>query len=145
MNLHQKIPEWLPLDGLRVRIQHYGMQKLCNGCYGNHIRKDCENEKISWKDYIEIFKEENPEIPASFYGKWSENTTLSSKKKPTEKDFNIPTTQDELNEMMTNMMKSGFDKEAMMNIFKDRKAKLIQALEEHEKVSNECSINHQCQ
>ena len=30
MHLHQKIPEWLPLDGLRVRIQHPGMQKLCN-------------------------------------------------------------------------------------------------------------------
>ena len=24
MNLHQKIPEWLPLNGLRVRIQHAG-------------------------------------------------------------------------------------------------------------------------
>ena len=31
MNLYQKIPEWLPLEGLRIKIQHQGIQKLFNG------------------------------------------------------------------------------------------------------------------
>ena len=53
--------------------------------------------------------------------------------RPTEKEFNIPTTQDELNEMMSNMRKSGFDKETMMQVFKDRKAKLNEALEDYDK------------
>ena len=36
MNLHEKILEWLlPLDGLRVKVQHQGIQKLCNRCYGH--------------------------------------------------------------------------------------------------------------
>ena len=35
--------------------------------------------------------------------------------------------------MMSNMRKSGFDKEAMMQVFKERKAKLNQALEEYQK------------
>ena len=50
MILHQKIPEWLPMDGLRIKIQHKGIQKLCNVCYGNHLRKDCNEEKLSWPD-----------------------------------------------------------------------------------------------
>ena len=98
MHLHQKIPEWLPLDGLRVQIQHPGMQKLCNGCYGDHLRKDCKNEKVTWHDYVGIFKSQNPDIPESFYGNPSVKSSNNSCQRPTEKDFNIPTTQDEQNE-----------------------------------------------
>ena len=29
MKLHQKIPEWLPLEELRVKIQHHNIQRLC--------------------------------------------------------------------------------------------------------------------
>ena len=89
---------------------------------------------------------ENPEIPESFYGKWSgKPTKKNSCKKPTEKDFNIPTTQDELNDMMSNMRKSGFDKDAMMQVFKERKAKLNQALEEYEKSNGDNTSNSTCQ
>ena len=43
MKVHQHIPEWLPLDGLRVKVQYPNMKKQCNGCYENHLRKDCGN------------------------------------------------------------------------------------------------------
>ena len=45
MKLHQKIPEWLPLEELRVKIQHHNIQRLCTSCYGKHLRKDCTAEK----------------------------------------------------------------------------------------------------
>ena len=105
MNLHQKIPERLPLDGLRVRIQHQGMQKLCNGCYGHHLRKECQNEKVGWLDYVGIFMQENPEIPESFYGKWAEKLSKTDGK-PTEKDFYLPSNQEELDEMMLHCKKT---------------------------------------
>ena len=127
-----------------MRIQHPGMQNICNGCYGNHLRKDCENERVTWNDYVGIFKCQNPDIPESFYGTSSahpsKNPSKNSCHRPTEKEFNIPTTQDELNEMMSNMRKSGFDKEAMMQIFKERKVKLNKALEEYEKKTE--SLQH---
>ena len=62
MILHQKIPEWLPMDGLRIKIQHKGIQKLCSGCYGHHLRKDCTEEKLSWADYVTSIRSGNPEI-----------------------------------------------------------------------------------
>ena len=37
---------------------------------------------------------------------------------------------------MTHMKKSGFDKAAVMHIFKERKAKFDQATEEYEKAEN---------
>ena len=91
MNLHQNIPEWLPLDGLRVKIQHNGMQKLCNTCYGHHLRKDCTEEKVSWPEYIKMFRLENAEIPVDFYGKWAETFKQEVQVAPREQDFNLPT------------------------------------------------------
>ena len=141
MNLHQKIPEWLPLDGLRVRVQHQGMQKLCNGCYGHHIRKDCSSDKISWHDYVGIFMQENPDIPLDFYGKWSDNLTKAPKLRSNESDFSIPTTKDELNEMMHNLKKSGFGKDDMMKIFKERKEKFEKAKNDYEQEQNSHNVN----
>ena len=77
---HQKIPEWLPLDGLRIKIQHKGMQKLCSVCFGHHLRKDCNEEKVSWAEYVRKFRSENPDISDEFYGKWIEIIRESSSK-----------------------------------------------------------------
>ena len=145
MNLHQKIPEWLPLDGLRVRIQHPGMQKLCNGCFGSHLRKDCENEKVSWKDYVSSFRTRNPEIPESFYGKWGDLPSIPELRKPNEKDYCIPTNQSELDDLMNNMRKSGFDKEGVIKILKERKTKFDAAMEEYERERMKTNFNPECQ
>ena len=57
-------------------------------------------------------------------------------RKPNEKDFFLPTNQVELDEMMSNMQKSGFDKGAAIQIFKERKAKYDLAKEEYERAYN---------
>ena len=44
--------------------------------------------------------------------------------------------QEELNHMMTHLKKSGFDKAAVMQIFKERKAKFDQATEEYKRAEN---------
>ena len=46
--------------------------------------------------------------------------------------------------MMSNMRKSGFDKDAMMQVFKERKAKLNKALEEYEKKTESLPIILTC-
>ena len=89
--------------------------------------------------------EENPDIPDSFYGKWSDVKSKTEKKKPNEKEFSLPTTQDELDEMMINMKKSGFDKDAVIKIFKERKARYDQAVDEYEKAVTESLSTSQCQ
>ena len=90
MVLLQDIPEWLPLDGLRNKIQYAKMKKQCNSCFGNHLRKNCSNEKVSWLEYVSKFKTDYPEIPDEFYGKWLEKVGESQQLCPTERDFHIP-------------------------------------------------------
>ena len=51
MKLHQEIPEWIPLEGMRVKIQYHNTQRLCNGCYGTHVRKDFPEGKKTWLQY----------------------------------------------------------------------------------------------
>ena len=57
-------------------------------------------------------------------------------RKPNEKDFFLPTNQVELDEMMSNMQKSGFDRDAVIQIFKERKAKYDHAKDEYERSYN---------
>ena len=64
-----------------------------------HLRKDCENEKVTWNEYIKRFKQKHPEIPDHFYGKWYNLALKHHSKCPTEKDFNLPTSKEEWEEM----------------------------------------------
>ena len=136
MNLHQNIPEWLPLDGLRVKIQHNGMQKLCNTCYGRHLRKDCTEEKVSWPEYIKRFRLENKEIPDDFYGKWAETFKQEVQVAPREQDFNLPTTKVELEEMLSLMYKCGIERSTAVTMLRERKEKFDLAVENYSKQIN---------
>ena len=129
---HQKIPEWLPMDGLRIKIQHKGIQKLCNVCYGHHLRKDCIEEKLSWADYLTSFRSENPEISDEFYGKWIEIVKEYSIKRPCEKDFNLPSTKEECDQMFNLMTACGIDRATGITMLKERKEKFEQAVKEYE-------------
>ena len=122
MFIHRDIPEWLPLEGLRVRIQYPRMKKLCNGCYENHLRKDCNNDKVTWADYVRSFKHSNPEFPDLFYGKWSDLSKSKQGTCQTERDFNIPTCKAEWEEIYcicVKMLWSGL-KGLMMGVCKVR-------------------------
>ena len=45
MKLSREIPELIPLDGLRVKIVHHQVTKLCTRCFETHLRKNCEGKK----------------------------------------------------------------------------------------------------
>ena len=119
------------MDGLRIKIQHKGIQKLCSVCYGHHLRKDCTEEKLSWADYVTSFRSGNPEISDDFYGKWIDLVKKVSIKRPSEKDFNLPTTKDECEKMLNLMTACGIDRAKSITMLKERKEKFEQAVKEY--------------
>ena len=66
-------------------------------------------------------------------------------RKPNEKDYSIPTNQSELDDLMNNMRKSGFDKEGVIQILKERKTKFDAAMEEYERERMKTNFNPECQ
>ena len=125
------------MDGLRIKIQHKGIQKLCNWCYGHHLRKVCSEEKVNWADYVITFKAENPDISEAFYGKWNEKTKEETYKRPCEKDFNLPTSREEGEQMLNLMSTCGINRESGVSMLKERKEKFELAVKEYELKRNQ--------
>ena len=73
IKLYRKIPQLLPIMGKRVRIYYPGIQKLCPNCFGPHPKRTCHSKRIQWKHYVQQFKDDYKEIPASLYGRWLQN------------------------------------------------------------------------
>ena len=42
MSIDKPIPQFLPMCGKKVRVDHRGQQTLCTNCYGKHPRKFCK-------------------------------------------------------------------------------------------------------
>ena len=125
---HCEIPELIPIDGLRVRISYPQIERLCTGCYEKHLRRDCENEKITWPAYVKKFILENPEIPKELYGscygrvmKEYHQKVSSTKPKPVMRDFNLPELQSEWDLMIKKLGECGFDQMKAVSIIKERK------------------------
>jgi len=60
MKIERSIPEFLPIDGKRVRIHYSGMAKQCLNCYGyRHVKADCKNAKTQWLEYVAGFMQNN--------------------------------------------------------------------------------------
>lgn len=72
MRLDKQIPQFLPMYGKKVKIEHRAIQILCNNCYGKHPRKVCKSEKMSWMNYVEGFMNRNPDITNNMIGPWYE-------------------------------------------------------------------------
>ena len=70
MRLDRQIPQFLPMYGKKIKIEHRSIQVLCTNCYGKHTRKVCKSEKVQWMDYVEKFMNENPDINNDMIGKW---------------------------------------------------------------------------
>ena len=118
------------MDGLRVKVQYPGMKKLCNGCYGNHLRKDCNNEKLPWADYVRNFKDHNPEIPDEFYGKWFKKARIRVLECPTEKQFHLPSCKAEWEELKSTMIGCGIEESKINSIMQERLENYEQAMRE---------------
>ena len=141
MMVHQHIPEWLSLDGLRVKIQYPKMKKQCNGCYENHLRKDCSNVKLSWGNYVTKFKQNNPDIPDEFYGKWLKKINRDVPVCPTEKDFHLLKNQVEWDEMKTKMLSCGIEESKIKSMMEERFQNYDQAVKEFNKKQSGCDID----
>ena len=137
MIVDNEIPELIPLDGLRVKLQYQGVTKLCTGCYGKHLRRDCNEKKITWKDYVEYFVESNPDIPLDFYGSGLERQVKTKKvNRPQPKDFGLPKTEEEFTKMMNKMEECGFSRSKANEIMKERREKYFKAKQEFEGQAN---------
>ena len=72
MRIDKQIPQFLPMYGKKVRVEHRAIQILCTNCYGKHPRKVCKSEKVQWMDYVERFMQANEEVTPEMYGRWAE-------------------------------------------------------------------------
>ncbi len=58
----------------KVRIYYHGMQVQCNGCYGlGHMRRDCKEERMGWKGYIETLRKSG-KFEDRMFGTWLEKS-----------------------------------------------------------------------
>ena len=95
MKLEKDLPQFMPLQSKRVRLYHRGIVKRCTNCFGPHQRRMCQNEKVSWFDYVQWFLKEYPEIPITLYGKWG-NMTEGHVTKPKQRRQEATKNQEEL-------------------------------------------------
>ena len=47
MRLDELIPQFLPMYGKKVPVNHRAQQIMCTNCYGRHPRKVCKSEKVA--------------------------------------------------------------------------------------------------
>ena len=77
MEINEPIPQFLPASGQRIKVYYRGIEKLCQNCYsGGHIKSTCTNKRVSWIEYVDIFKVAYPNIEPQLYGRW--NGTLAA-------------------------------------------------------------------
>jgi hypothetical protein len=72
MRIDKQIPQFLPMYGKKVKIEHRSIQILCTNCYGKHPRKVCQSPKTPWMDYVAKFMRENQDISNKMIGRWYE-------------------------------------------------------------------------
>ena len=135
------------------------MERLYNLCFGKNLRKDCQGSKITWPEYIKLFMEEFLEIPEEFYGQNLERFDKSNKRNNSKKipfvppktgsdwaslltrikstggpnplAYNLPTTEEEWNQMLKKLEECGVDRAKAIEILRERREKFIQACSIH--------------
>jgi hypothetical protein len=72
MEIMKTIPQFLPIDGKKIKIYHRGMVKTCANCFQpGHKKLACFEERVEWMDYVDRFMLEN-QLDDSYYGRWME-------------------------------------------------------------------------
>jgi len=70
MRLINQIPQFLPIDGKKIRIYYKGITKLCTKCYTRgHLRQACNSDQEDWMTYLDRFMI-NSRLEDEFFGKW---------------------------------------------------------------------------
>ena len=88
MRLLRQIPNYIPAAGKKIRISYEECTYLCSNCFRVHSRKNCQNPKVRWIDYVKRFISNNEKIQEDWYGKWwniifKDNSNYKSKTPPT--------------------------------------------------------------
>ena len=144
MRITKPIPQYLPLNGKRVKIFYKGIKKLCTYCFGPHPRKRCDSEKVPWPMYIHKFSEQFTEFKPEFYGKWWNHTAqfktlnLTSIKKPLPDEFGAPRSKEHFNELIIELIKTGLNFNQAESAIMERQnefAKAIQTFQESQSQS----------
>ena len=144
MIMKKELPEIVPLEGLRLKIQYRGVTKLCSGCYGEHLRKTCKEKKLTWFDYIKKFRNENQDIPDDFYGDVIERANRKKKlTEPKPEDFSLPRNKSEWEAMLSKMKECGIEEEKVVEMMKERKGKFEKAYEAYTKKPQKSNVEQQ--
>jgi len=105
--LKENLPEWLPIQGKRMRIYHHGIKRQCNGCFGiGHAKWQCKAAKINWRGYVDQLVTSG-RFKKEMFGSWIKTDTPK-----------VPETDDEdLRALIGNPEKL----QKMLNLFKTMK------------------------
>lgn len=72
MTIDEHIPQFLPIDGRKVKIYYKGIPKMCTACYEvGHIKANCENSPTSWMEYVANLIESSDENEMALFGRWT--------------------------------------------------------------------------
>ena len=134
----------MPIHCKRIKISYKNVKWLCKNCYGPHNKKDCDSEKVTWHEFVDGFAEENPDMPAEFYGSYWEKHFAQNKKesasrphqlKPTASNFGVPTSKAEFNEFLLELVKTGRSYEDAVVDLKDRIKEYRKACSEQNRIN----------
>ena len=89
MEIKNPIPQFLPIDGKRIKIYHKGIKKWCTNCFkATHLRLACTSQRIEWLEYVDRFMVNNI-FNNSYYGKWLERVDDWRLKNPKKHDQHV--------------------------------------------------------
>jgi len=87
MTIKKEIPQFLPINGFKVRIQYQGVQQICNNCFSvGHIWSDCPNSKVSFIDHAQEIAEAL-DCTENMLGRWCESFRRRNFNKKREEHF----------------------------------------------------------
>ncbi len=70
MLIKKPIPQFLPMDGKRIKIYHKGIKRMCENCFASgHYRATCPRTKVDWMAYVDFFVMESG-FEEEMFGKW---------------------------------------------------------------------------
>jgi len=70
MLIKKPIPQFLPMDGKRIKIYHRGIKRMCQNCFSSgHYRATCSRERVDWMAYVDYFIMESG-FEKEMFGKW---------------------------------------------------------------------------
>jgi hypothetical protein len=78
IKLRRDIPEWVPILGKRIKISYQGVRRLCTNCFGQHPKKSCQSKKVTWGEYVAVFKNRYQDISQEVVDRTKKQVPMTS-------------------------------------------------------------------